>query len=87
MISTIEAGRTFFVEATDPRLIDAELSTAVEQARQHAMQEGRCGILVTRLGNTTFTVAVSEDVPFGETLERQAPPTAGNPQGEAARSH
>ncbi|KQR62719.1 hypothetical protein ASF98_14100 [Arthrobacter sp. Leaf337] len=87
MIRTIEAGRTYFVESTDPRLIDTELSAAVEQARQHAMEEGRCGILVTRLGHTTFTVAVSEDVPFGETLERQGPTTTpGNAQGDAARS-
>lgn len=87
MISTIEVGRTFFVEATDPRLIDAELNTAVEQARQHAMEEGTSGILVTRLGHTTFTVAVSGDVPFGQTHERQGPPvSAGSAQADAVSS-
>jgi hypothetical protein len=73
MISTIEVGRTFFVEGNDPHLIEADLNAAVEQARQHAMEEGRHGILVTRHGHTTFTVAVSEDVPFGQTQERQGP--------------
>lgn len=87
MISTIEAGRTFIVEADDPHLIDAELNDAVEQARQHAMEEGRCGILVTRLGHTTFTVAVSEDVPFGQTRERQGTTVdAGRAESGAARS-
>ncbi|MFF1384286.1 hypothetical protein ACFVWT_12050 [Arthrobacter sp. NPDC058288] len=73
MISAIEVGRTLLVEAADPRLIDEELNAAVEQARQHAMEEGTSGILVTRLGHTTFTVAVSADVPFGQTHERQGP--------------
>jgi hypothetical protein len=73
MISTIEVGRTFFVEGNDPHIIEADLNAAVEQARQHAMEGGRHGILVTRHGHTTFTVAVSEDVPFGQTQERQGP--------------
>lgn len=74
MISTIEAGRAFLVEADAPYLIDSELNEAVEQARQYAMDDGRSGILVTRLGHSTFTVAVSGEVPFGQTLERQGPP-------------
>lgn len=87
MISTIEAGRTFLVEADAPHLIDAELNEAVEQARQYAVAGGRCGILVTRMGHTTFTVAVSEDVPFGQTYERQdAAVDAGGPATSAARS-
>lgn len=73
MISTVEAGRAFFVEANDPRLIDEELNTAVEAAIQQAMEERRYGILVTRHGHTSFTVAVSAKVPYGQTLEENAP--------------
>lgn len=48
MITTLEAGRTFIIEAHDPRLIEQDLNTAVEAARQHAMEAGKYGILVTR---------------------------------------
>lgn len=47
MISTIEAGRTFFVEANEPHEIEQELNAAVDAARQHAMKDGSQGILVT----------------------------------------
>jgi len=40
-------------------------------AREQAMQEGRHGILVTQHGYTSYTVAVSRDVPFGQTLEHR----------------
>jgi hypothetical protein len=73
MITTVEAGRTFFIEAHDPRLIEQDLNTAVEAARQQAVEAGKYGILVTRYGTTTYTVAVSADVPFGQTYERQGP--------------
>lgn len=73
MISTIETGRAFFIEATDPRLVDEELNRAVHAAIQHAVEEGRYGILVTRTGNASFTVAVSAKVPYGETMEENAP--------------
>ncbi|MET3174687.1 UNVERIFIED_ORG: hypothetical protein ABIB52_002538 [Arthrobacter sp. UYCu721] len=73
MISTIEAGRAFSIEASNPRLIEEELNMAVDAAIQHAMEEGRYGILVTRHGNTAFTVAVSAKVPYGQTLEENAP--------------
>jgi hypothetical protein len=73
MISTIEPGEAFFIEAGDPRLLEEELNTAVDAAIQQATEEGRHGILVTRYGNTTFTVAVSAKVPYGQTLEETAP--------------
>lgn len=84
MISTIEVGRTFFVEANEPHLIEEDLNTAVDAARLHAMQEGRHGVLVTRHGHTTYTVAVSATVPFGQTHEAQGPaasplPTSSSP--------
>lgn len=73
MISTIEAGRSFFVEATEPRLIEDDLNSAVDAALLHAMKEARHGILVTRHGHTTFTVAISARVPYGQTLEEDGP--------------
>ncbi len=73
MISTIEAGRTFFIEANNPRLIEEELNTAVDAAIQLAMNEGRYGVLVSRHGHTTFTVGVSAKVPYGQTVDENAP--------------
>ena len=78
MISTIEAGRTFFIEANDPRLIEEALDTAEKTAMQQAMEEGRHGVLITRHGYTTFTVAVSVQVPYGQTLEVNALPQGVN---------
>lgn len=69
MISTIQAGRTLLVEATDPRLIEDDLNSALDAAHLHAMKEARHGILVTRHGHTTFTVAISARVPYGQTVE------------------
>ncbi|MCX2749024.1 hypothetical protein OOZ51_14540 [Arthrobacter sp. MI7-26] len=73
MISTIEAGRTFFVEANNPLEIEHDLNAAVDAALMHAMQDGRHGILVTRHGHSSFTVAVSSKVPYGETMEENGP--------------
>ncbi|MBT2594029.1 hypothetical protein [Arthrobacter sp. ISL-72] len=72
MISTIEAGQTFFIEANDPRLLEEELDTAVDTAIQQAMEAGRHGVLVTRNGNTTCTVTVNARVPYGQ-MEEDAP--------------
>lgn len=60
------------VTATDKASMDRELDSAVQIAREHAMLDGRRGILVTRHGAESFTVAVSEHVPFGLTQEKLA---------------
>lgn len=52
MISTIEPGRTYFVEVNKPHLIDKDLNEAVDLALEYAMKEGRYGILVTRHGHS-----------------------------------
>lgn len=39
-------------------------------AQMEAMREGRCGLLVTQLDFSSYTVDVSADVPYGQTLER-----------------
>jgi hypothetical protein len=45
---------------------DRQLEQAISLLRKEATD---CGILVTRIGFTTFTVAISADVAFGLTQE------------------
>ncbi len=73
MTSPIAAGGTYFVEADEPRLLEQNLNAAVDAALEHALKEGRHGILVTRHGHTTYTVSVSAEVPYGQTMERNGP--------------
>jgi hypothetical protein len=56
----------------DRQSMDTELDAAVTAAKAHALAGRRHGILVTRLGVDTFTVDLSEAVPFGLTREHQA---------------
>ncbi len=62
------------ITAHDPSTLESDLNKAVDIVRARAMQERRHGILVTRHDFATYTVAVSRDVPYGETLERRDPP-------------
>jgi hypothetical protein len=71
MIRTTENGRCCGVTGDEPHLIEGDLNAAVELAQQQALNEGRPGILVTRHGPASFTVAVSADVPFGITREHE----------------
>lgn len=57
------------ITASDPATIENDLNCAVDIALRHAMQERRHGVLVTQTGYTTYTVAVSREVPYGETHE------------------
>jgi hypothetical protein len=68
------------ITAHDPDTVENDLNTAVEIARGHAMKERRHGILVTQHGYSSYTVAVSRDVPYGQTHERREQPA--NPQTE-----
>lgn len=72
MIKAIGIG-CFHVEAHDAHSIEAELNRAHEMARDHAIQLGRHGVLLSRHGYTSFTVAISIHVPYGQTLECQDP--------------
>ncbi|MBT2513467.1 hypothetical protein [Arthrobacter sp. ISL-30] len=45
------------------------LERAVESLIEAAAQNGTCGILVTRHEPGTYTVALDESVPFGQTRE------------------
>jgi hypothetical protein len=59
------------ISAHHPRAIEETLSAAVSIARERAVKRGRHGILVTQNGYSSYTVAVSADVPYGETHERR----------------
>jgi hypothetical protein len=64
-------GLTMAITATDRSGMERQLDEAVAVARTRAMREGRQGILVTRHAYDSFTVALSDAVPFGVTLEHQ----------------
>ena len=57
---------------SDRQSMDSELDAAVAAAKAHALDGKSHGILVTRHGVDTFTVALSDTVPFGLTREQQA---------------
>ena len=69
IITTLKAGSAYHVTGDTSRSIQEELDSAVELARRHAMQIGGHGIMVTRLGPGSFTVAISAEVPYGVTHE------------------
>lgn len=51
--------------------MERQLDEAVTVARARATQEGRRGVLITRHYYDSFTVAISDAVPFGLTRERE----------------
>lgn len=57
--------------AVDRASMERQLDDAVAVARAQAAIEGRQGILVTRHDYSSFTVALSDAVPFGLTREHQ----------------
>jgi hypothetical protein len=59
------------VSVTDRASMERQLDQAVTIAKMWAMHEGRQGILVTRHEYNSFTVDLSEAVPFGLTREHQ----------------
>lgn len=71
MITRTETRRTYRFTRDRVRIVNADLNAAVELAQQHAIGEGRHGVLVTRHGPACFTVASSAAVPYGITQERE----------------
>ncbi|MDP9906023.1 hypothetical protein, partial [Arthrobacter bambusae] len=67
MRTTIDTQIT--VTVTDRASMEHQLDEALTVAMTRAVHEGRRGILVTRQGFGSFTVALSDAVPFGLTLE------------------
>lgn len=62
---------TISITATDRAGMERQLEEAVAHAKALALQERRQGILVTRTSPNSFTVALSDMVPFGLTREHQ----------------
>ncbi|MGY3318499.1 hypothetical protein ACVWZ7_001602 [Arthrobacter sp. TE12232] len=72
MTVTKGAGPVYHVTGNQLHLVENHLDRAVEMAVQQAIASGgRHGILVTRHGPGSFTVAVSDEVPYGTTQERE----------------
>jgi hypothetical protein len=55
--------------------LQEQLDTVHEEVRFLAISGGRNGVLVTRHSHGTYTVAVSPEVPYGMTYERDDPGT------------
>jgi hypothetical protein len=68
---TIFTDLTIAVTATDRTSMERQLEEAVSVAKTRALREGRRGILVSRHDFDSFTVALSDAVPFGITREHQ----------------
>lgn len=60
-----------FVTTLNRDTMDHDLDAAVHAAERLAAADGTRGILVTRLGYTSFSVEVTADVPFGHIYEKQ----------------
>ena len=63
------------VRGDNPLQIREDLNGAVDRAIAHAMKIGRHGVLVTQHSYTLYTVALSNDVPYGQILERRLEPS------------
>ncbi|SDL62751.1 hypothetical protein [Arthrobacter sp. ok362] len=63
-------GLAITVTATDRGSMDLQLDEAVAAVMATAMCERRRGIIVTRHGYDSFTVALSDAVAFGLTREQ-----------------
>lgn len=55
--------------------LQEQLDTAHHAVRSLAVSGRRHGVLITRHGHDTYTLAVSPDVPYGMTYEREDPGT------------
>ena len=58
------------IHVTSRRARDEQLEVAVKQLQAVAMRTGTHGILVTRHEPGAYTARLSEQVPFGVTMER-----------------
>ncbi len=57
------------VSGPDRMTVEARLGEAELLAQLEATKSGGGGVLITRLAHDQFTVEVSDEVPFGVTLE------------------
>lgn len=66
-----ETGLPIQISVSERASMELDLDTAVHLAIRLAMKEGLQGVLVTRHNYTSFTVDLSNSVPYGLTRERQ----------------
>ncbi|MEV4952556.1 hypothetical protein [Paenarthrobacter nitroguajacolicus] len=59
------------ITATSKTTMENNLNAAIQAAEQRARDEGRRGVLVTRIAHARFTVELTPDVPYGYTYEKQ----------------
>jgi hypothetical protein len=68
-MTSADNGHVAYIRAFTPQTIELKLNEAVASAQDYAMQEGRHGVKAIRHEPTAFTVAVSQDVEYGRTIE------------------
>lgn len=66
-VETVSALKLCIRSATN---LQDELTSAVDRIREYAVRQRQHGILLTRHDSMNYTVAVSNEVPYGETWER-----------------
>jgi hypothetical protein len=67
-----EAYGVIRITRQEPGNLMKRLDSVVRSAELTAIREGKHGVLVTRHPDFSFSVAVSEDVPYGMTQERDS---------------
>jgi len=70
MITVVDPGRYFHVMVDNGKDRDEEINEAVSRAHASSETLGWMGVMVTRHSPSVFTVALSENVPYGVTAER-----------------
>ncbi|WP_139007345.1 hypothetical protein [Arthrobacter crystallopoietes] len=56
-------------------VLQEQLEGTHEEVRSFAVSDGRYGVLITRHRHDAYSLAVSPDVPYGMTYERDDPGT------------
>ena len=72
MITTIAAGH-YRVTGSTHHEIDEGIHTALQAAQEYSTTGSRQGIVITRHAPDSYTVALSQDVPYGLTVEAKEP--------------
>ncbi|WP_427173345.1 hypothetical protein [Arthrobacter sp. 92] len=67
--SRTPAVRSFHLTFSSAEEVHRGLENAVKALIEAAVEDGTCGIRVTRHEAGTYTVTLDETVPFGETYE------------------
>lgn len=69
-MSAIKPDEPLTIRVTSRNDMERKLDNAVATLRAQAAPQRRCGIFVTRQAVDRFTVALSDTVPFGLTMEK-----------------